>query len=145
MSKTVGFYTLGCKMNYAETETLSRKMQAAGYQQVKFTDVADYYVVNSCSVTESANKKSRQAVRSAHRRNPNAKIVVVGCYAQLKPEEVGTVDGVALVLGVDEKFNIVERLAEIESCDCASLHVSSIDSVENFSCAYSCSERTRAF
>ena len=145
MSKTVGFYTLGCKMNYAETETLSRKMQAAGYQQVKFTDVADYYVVNSCSVTESANKKSRQAVRSAHRRNPNAKIVVVGCYAQLKPEEVGTVDGVVLVLGVDEKFNIVERLAEIESCDCASLHVSSIDSVENFSCAYSCSERTRAF
>lgn len=145
MSKTVGFYTLGCKMNYAETETLSRKMQAAGYQQVKFTDVADYYVVNSCSVTESANKKSRQAVRSAHRRNPNAKIVVVGCYAQLKPEEVGTVDGVALVLGVDEKFNIVERLAEIESCDCASLHVSFIDSVENFSCAYSCSERTRAF
>ena len=145
MSKTVGFYTLGCKMNYAETETLSRKMQAAGYQQIKFTDVADYYVVNSCSVTESANKKSRQAVRSAHRRNPNAKIVVVGCYAQLKPEEVGTVDGVALVLGVDEKFNIVERLAEIESCDCASLRVSSIDSVENFSCAYSCSERTRAF
>ena len=84
-------------------------------------------------------------MRSAHRRNPNAKIVVVGCYAQLKPEEIGTVDGVALVLGVDEKFNIVERLAEIESCDCASLHVSSIETVENFSCAYSCSERTRAF
>lgn len=145
MTKTVGFYTLGCKMNYAETETLSRRMKDAGFQQVDFTDIADYYVVNSCSVTESANKKSRQAVRAAHRRNPAAKIVVVGCYAQLKPEEVGKVDGVVLVLGVQEKFNIVERLREVEHGECDSLQVTAIETVGSFNGSYSCSERTRAF
>ena len=143
--KTVGFYTLGCKMNYAETETLSRKMKDAGFQQVKFNDVADYYVVNSCSVTESANKKSRQAIRGAHRRNPNALIIVVGCYAQLKPKEIADIDGVALVLGVKEKFNIVDRIREYEMCGCAVQQVSAIDEVNDFSYAYSCSERTRAF
>lgn len=145
MAKTVGFYTLGCKMNYAETETLSRKMKNAGFQQVKFTDVADYYVVNSCSVTESANKKSRQAVRAAHRRNPNAKIIVAGCYAQLKPEEIAEVEGVCLVLGVKEKFNIVERLQEAETKNSVSMQVTPIEDVDSFDGSYSCSERTRAF
>ena len=145
MAKTVGFYTLGCKMNYAETETLSRKMKDAGFQQVKFTDVADYYVVNSCSVTESANKKSRQAVRAAHRRNPNAKIIVAGCYAQLKPEEIAEVEGVCLVLGVKEKFNIVERLQEAETKNSVSMQVTPIEDVDSFDGSYSCSERTRAF
>ncbi len=147
MAKTVGFYTLGCKMNYAETETLLRKMENNGFSHVKFTDVADYYVINSCSVTESANKKSRQAVRAAHRRNPQAKIVVTGCYAQLKSEEVGAIEGVSLVLGAKEKFNIIELLKDVESKSepKASLQVTPIEKVEEFSGAYSCSERTRSF
>lgn len=145
MAKTVGFYTLGCKMNYAETETLLRKMENNGFSHVKFTDVADYYVINSCSVTESANKKSRQAVRAAHRRNPNAKIIVTGCYAQLKPQEIAEIEGVCLVLGVKEKFNIVERLQEAEKEKSVSLQVTPIEDVDSFDGSYSCSERTRAF
>lgn len=145
MAKTVGFYTLGCKMNYAETETLLRKMENNGFSHVKFTDVADYYVINSCSVTESANKKSRQAVRAAHRRNPNAKIIVTGCYAQLKPQEIAEIEGVCLVLGVKEKFYIVERLQEAEKEKSVSLQVTPIEDVDSFDGSYSCSERTRAF
>jgi threonylcarbamoyladenosine tRNA methylthiotransferase MtaB len=145
MAKTVGFYTLGCKMNYAETETLSRKMKGAGFQQVNFNGIADYYVVNSCSVTESANKKSRQAIRAAHRRNPQARIIVVGCYAQLKAEEISEIEGVALVLGVKEKFNIVERIREFEEKQTVLSCVSTISEVDSFSPSYSCSERTRAF
>lgn len=145
MSKTVGFYTLGCKMNYAETETLSRKMKDVGFQQVNFLGVADYYVINTCSVTESANKKSRQAIRAAHRRNPKAGIIVTGCYAQLKPQEIADLEGVVLVLGVQEKFNIVERLQEVESGIISSNCVTAIDAVTDFNCSYSCSERTRSF
>lgn len=132
-------------MNYAETETLSRKMKESGFQQVNFMGVADYYVVNSCSVTESANKKSRQAIRAAHRRNPQAGIIVTGCYAQLKPQEIAELEGVVLVLGVDEKFNIVERLHDVEAGNLSSVCVTPIDTVSKFSCSYSCSERTRAF
>lgn len=132
-------------MNYAETETLSRKMKDAGYQQVSFNGVADYYVINSCSVTESANKKSRQAIRAAHRRNPNASIIVVGCYAQLKSKEISAIEGVALVLGVKEKFNIVERIREFEEKHAVMSCVSAISEVESFSPSFSCSERTRAF
>ena len=145
VAKTVGFYTLGCKMNYAETETLSRKMKDAGFQQVNFNGIADYYVVNSCSVTESANKKSRQAIRAAHRRNPQARIIVVGCYAQLKADEISDIEGVALVLGVKEKFNIVERIYEFEEKQTVLSCVSTISEVDSFSPSYSCSERTRAF
>ena len=155
MAKTVGFYTLGCKMNYAETETLSRKMKDAGFQQVNFSGVADYYVINSCSVTEAANKKGRQAIRAAHRRNPQAKIIVTGCYAQLKPSEIAQLEGVALVLGVKEKFHIVEHIIELEETDTqkdtnsCNTHwaeqVTNIEDVDSFEGAFSCSERTRAF
>ncbi len=141
----IGFYTLGCKMNYAETDAISRKMQDAGFDVVAFNGVADYYVINSCSVTESANKKSRQAIRGAHRRNPQAKIIVMGCYAQLKPQEIAEIDGVVLVLGVQEKFNIVERLREVEQSAISVLQVTPIQDVVRFDGAYSCSERTRAF
>ncbi len=145
MAKTVGFYTLGCKMNYAETETLSRKMNDVGFQQVGFLGIADYYVINTCSVTESANKKSRQAIRAAHRRNPKAGIIVTGCYAQLKPQEIADLEGVVLVLGVQEKFNIVDRLRDVDSRKISSNCVAAIDSVSDFNCSYSCSERTRSF
>ena len=120
-------------------------MKDAGYQQVSFNGVADYYVINSCSVTESANKKSRQAIRAAHRRNPNASIIVVGCYAQLKSKEISAIEGVALVLGVKEKFNIVERIREFEEKHAVMSCVSAISEVESFSPSFSCSERTRAF
>ncbi|MCQ2958712.1 MAG: tRNA (N(6)-L-threonylcarbamoyladenosine(37)-C(2))-methylthiotransferase MtaB [Bacteroidales bacterium] len=144
MAKKIGFYTLGCKMNYAETDAIARKMGNAGYEHVKFTDFADYYVVNSCSVTESANKKTRQAIRAAHRRNPSARIIVMGCYAQLKPKEVGALEGVCLVLGVKEKFNILEQIEMLEE-EMTSLQVTNIEEVSDFDGAYSCSERTRAF
>lgn len=120
-------------------------MKDAGYQQVSFNGVADYYVVNSCSVTESANKKSRQAIRAAHRRNPQARIIVVGCYAQLKSGEISEIEGVALVLGVKEKFNIVERIREFEEKQTVLSCVSAINEVDSFSPSFSCSERTRAF
>lgn len=146
---TIGFYTLGCKLNYAETDSISRKFTECGFERVAFSDVADYYVVNSCSVTESANKKGRQAIRAAHKRNPQAKIIVVGCYAQLKPQEILQLDGVALVLGVQEKFSITDRVMALEKERLTS-HVpegcvTPIESVESFNSAYSCSERTRSF
>ncbi len=146
---TIGFYTLGCKLNYAETDAISRKFTEHGFEHVAFSDVADYYIVNSCSVTESANKKGRQAIRAAHKRNPNAKIVVVGCYAQLKPQELLQLDGVALVLGVQEKFSITERVIALEKERMATITpeglVTPIEKVETFNEAYSCSERTRSF
>lgn len=143
---TIGFYTLGCKLNYAETDAISRKFVDCGFVHVKFTDVADYYVVNSCSVTESANRKGRQAIRAAHKRNPNAKIIVVGCYAQLKPQEIISIEGVTLVLGVKEKFTITERVLELEKQNAQNqADVTPIGLVDTFSDAYSCSERTRSF
>ena len=110
MAKTVGLYTLGCKLNYAETDALSRSLTEQGYTHVAFSGVADYYIVNSCSVTESANKKSRQAIRAAHRRNPQSKIIVMGCYAQLKAPEIGAIEGVSLILGVKEKFTLLDKI-----------------------------------
>lgn len=143
--RTIAYYTLGCKMNYAETDALSRKLQDAGFKTVPFSGVADFYVINSCSVTESANKKSRQAMRGAHRRNPMAKIIVMGCYAQLKPDEISQVEGVSLILGVEEKFHVVERIQELQEGESCHICVSPISNVSAFDGAYSCSERTRSF
>ena len=146
MAKTVGLYTLGCKLNYAETDALSRSLTEQGYAHVAFSGVADYYIVNSCSVTESANKKSRQAIRAAHRRNPEAKIIVMGCYAQLKAPEINAIEGVSLVLGVKEKFSLIEKMHEFDAEEeVLAMQVSPIETATDFNGAYSCSERTRSF
>ena len=105
--KTIAFHTLGCKTNYSETSSISREIIKSGFEKVGYNELADIYVLNTCSVTENANKDARKFVRKAKRNNPNATIVVIGCYAQLKPDEIGEIDGVDIVLGAKEKFNLI--------------------------------------
>ena len=108
--KTVAFHTLGCKLNYTETSTLARNFNRYGYVQVDFQDSADIYVINSCSVTDNADKKARKTVRQILKRSPSAKIAIVGCYAQLKPEEIAQIPGVNIVAGTGEKFNLPHHI-----------------------------------
>ena len=146
MEKKVAFYTLGCKLNYAETESIARRFSEAGFLRVEFSQSADYYIINTCSVTEVANKKSRNIIRKALKKNVHAKVVVVGCYAQLKPQEIISIAGVSLVLGAHDKFKIIEKLQELEEGTLQSA-VSSceISNVSNFENSYSLNERTRSF
>src|SRR5690606_22359173 len=111
--KTVAFHTLGCKLNFSETSTLSRMLEADGFQKKDFDDSADVYVINTCSVTDNADKECRQIVRRIQRRAPESLIVVTGCYAQLKPQEIASIKGVDLVLGAAEKFHISRHLQEL--------------------------------
>lgn len=144
MSKTIGYCTLGCKLNYAETDAIARLMGKEGYERVDFNQKADYYVINTCSVTESANKKSRYVIRKAHKKNPEAKIIVVGCYAQLKPEEISKVEGVKLILGAKDKF-LVPKLIKHSELDEPVFSTCRIEEVENFQHSYSLESRTRTF
>ena len=109
-TKTVSFYTLGCKLNFSETSTISRDLESEGFAKVEFEIGADIYIINTCSVTDQADKKCRNIVRKALRYNPSAFIIVIGCYAQLKPKEISKIQGVNLVLGAQEKFNIRKYL-----------------------------------
>ena len=111
--KKVAFYTLGCKLNYSETSTLSRSVQEKGYQKVPFESKADVYVINTCSVTENADKKFKTIAKKAYAQNKDAFIVAVGCYAQLQPEELAAVDGVDLVIGASEKFNLTQFIEDL--------------------------------
>ncbi len=144
--KTVAYYTLGCKLNYAETDAIARTMESHGYTRVKFSEKAHYYIINTCSVTEVANKKSRYMIRKVYTRSPNATIIIVGCYAQLKPHEISSIAGVSLVLGATDKFNIPAKIAEYEAAGSPQL-VSSceISEVSLFQSSYSLEERTRSF
>ena len=117
MTKRVAFHTLGCKLNFSETSTLSRKLEADGYVKTDFNAGADVFVINTCSVTENADKECRQIVRRIRRKNPDAKIAITGCYAQLKPEEIAGIPGVNLVLGASEKFNLAARLNEVYAAE----------------------------
>lgn len=146
MTKTVGYYTLGCKLNYAETDAIARKMEDAGYERVSFTQSADYYIINTCSVTESANKKSRYAIRKALRQNTQAKIIIVGCYAQLKPDELAELEGASLIIGTKDKFSIPQKIKELEQNSTETL-ISSCDicDVDGFESSYSLASRTRSF
>src|SRR5665647_1071900 len=112
--KTVAFGTLGCKLNFSETSTIARSFQEQGFARVDFKEKADVYVINTCSVTDSADKKSRAMIRQVIRQNPAAFVVVVGCYAQLKPEDVAAIEGVDLILGANDKFNITRYLENLE-------------------------------
>ncbi|MDA9819860.1 tRNA (N(6)-L-threonylcarbamoyladenosine(37)-C(2))-methylthiotransferase MtaB [Salibacteraceae bacterium] len=144
-NKRAAYHTLGCKLNFAETSTLARDLEESGYARVGFDERADVYVINTCSVTEQANRKCRNAVGRALRRNPEAKVVVVGCYAQLKPDEITKIPGVDLVLGASEKFKLAEHLENIEKNGSATAMVERISKAKDFFPSYSMGDRTRSF
>ena len=144
-SKTTSFYTLGCKLNFSETSTISRDLEEEGYAKIDFELGADIYVINTCSVTDQADKKCRNIVRKALKYNPNAFIVVIGCYAQLKPEEISRIEGVDLVLGAQEKFNISNYLKDTVKKKKPVLLNQPIKSVKTFYPGYSAGDRTRSF
>ena len=144
-SKTVSFYTLGCKLNFSETSTISRDLEEEGYAKIDFELGADIYVINTCSVTDQADKKCRNIVRKALKYNPNAFIVVIGCYAQLKPEEIYRIEGVDLVLGAQEKFNIGNYLKDTKKKKNSIFINQPIKNVKTFYPGYSVGDRTRSF
>jgi threonylcarbamoyladenosine tRNA methylthiotransferase MtaB len=143
--RSVAFYTLGCKLNFSETSTIARQFQQGGYAVRPFEDPADVYVINTCSVTDHADKKTRKYVKDALGRNPMAQVVIVGCYAQLKPQEIASIPGVNLVLGAKEKFNILQHVESLErGCEPAIFNTA-IKDVQEFKAAYSVGDRTRSF
>jgi threonylcarbamoyladenosine tRNA methylthiotransferase MtaB len=143
--KTVALHTLGCKLNYAETSAIERLLEKDGFVKKEFTDEADVYVINTCSVTDNADKECRQLVRRIQRKAPEAMVVITGCYAQLKPKEIAEIPGVDLVLGAAEKFNIAEHLKELTHGDSAKICSCEIEDVEGFLSSFSLSSRTRTF
>ncbi|MBX3102725.1 MAG: tRNA (N(6)-L-threonylcarbamoyladenosine(37)-C(2))-methylthiotransferase MtaB [Bacteroidetes bacterium] len=142
---TVGFHTLGCKLNFSETATLNRQFQRQGFETVPFHQAADVYVINTCSVTENADRKCRKTVKQALRKNPDAYVLVVGCYAQLKPQEIAEIPGVDAVLGAAEKFRIFEFIEDFRKSRQTSVHRCAIEDTHDFVPTYSTEERTRAF
>jgi threonylcarbamoyladenosine tRNA methylthiotransferase MtaB len=144
-AKSVALHTLGCKLNYSETSAIERLLENDGFVKKDFTDEADVYVINTCSVTENADKECRQLVRRIQRRSPEAMVVITGCYAQLKPEEIAAIDGVDLVLGAAEKFNIISHLQSLTKGDSAKICSCDIDEVNGFHSSYSINTRTRTF
>lgn len=143
--KKVAFYTLGCKLNFSETSTIARSFEAEGFDRVDFQDPADIYVINTCSVTENADKRFKSIVKQARKGNENAFIAAVGCYAQLKPEELAAVDGVDLVLGATEKFKITDYLNDLSKNDFGEVHSCEIEEADFYVGSYSIGDRTRAF
>lgn len=144
--KKVAFYTLGCKLNFSETSTISRLFEDAGFAKVEFEEHPDIYVINTCSVTENADKKCKQLVKKALSINPNAFIAIIGCFAQLKPVEISKIPGVDLVLGANEKFNIIEHLEAVESKnEVAKVEFENIKNTKEFVPAFSYGDRTRSF
>jgi threonylcarbamoyladenosine tRNA methylthiotransferase MtaB len=144
-AKKVAFYTLGCKLNFSETSTIARNFQNEGFDRVDFEEVADMYVINTCSVTENADKQFKQIVRKAMKLNDKAFIAAVGCYAQLKPEELAAVDGVDLVLGATEKFKITDYINDLSKNDFGEVHSCEIAEADFYVGSYSIGDRTRAF
>jgi len=143
--KKVAFYTLGCKLNFSETSTIARNFTDEGFDRVDFEEVADIYVINTCSVTENADKQFKQVVKKAMKLNDKAFVAAVGCYAQLKPEELAAVDGVDLVLGATEKFKITDYLNDLSKNDRSEVHSCEISEADFYVGSYSIGDRTRAF
>ena len=143
--KSVAFHTLGCKLNFSETSTLSRLLEAEGFEKKDFTDKADVYVINTCSVTDNADKECRMLVRRIQRKAPESVVVITGCYAQLKPKEISEIEGVDLVLGAAEKFNIVQHLKEFTKGDNTKISSCEIEEVSGFHSSFSVNDRTRTF
>jgi len=145
MNRSVALHTLGCKLNYSETTAIGRMLENDGFIKKEFDEVADVYVINTCSVTENADKECRQLVRRIQRKAPEAMVVITGCYAQLKPKEIASIPGVNLVLGAAEKFNISSHLKEITKNDPARICSCEIEDVNIFTSSHSINERTRVF
>jgi threonylcarbamoyladenosine tRNA methylthiotransferase MtaB len=143
--KKVAFYTLGCKLNFSETSTIARQLQDAGYARVSFEDDPDVFVINTCSVTDNADKKCRSVVRKARRINPEAVVIVIGCYAQLKPKEIAEIPGVNLVLGAEEKFNVTEYLEREDIVQKGQTAARAIKHTKEFIPGFSANDRTRTF
>ena len=143
--KKVAFYTLGCKLNYSETSTISRKFEEKGYKKVGFTDTPDIFIINTCSVTENADKKCHKLVREARSISPDAYVAIIGCYAQLKPKEISGIPGVDAVLGAAEKFRLIELLDGFVRPPQPKVFESQIKEVKRFNTAYSMQDRTRTF
>ncbi|QEC66400.1 tRNA (N(6)-L-threonylcarbamoyladenosine(37)-C(2))-methylthiotransferase MtaB [Panacibacter ginsenosidivorans] len=143
--RTVAFHTLGCKLNFSETSTLSRMLENDGFEKKDFDDLADVYVINTCSVTDNADKECRQLVRRIQRKSPESLVVITGCYAQLKPKEISEIPGVDLVLGAAEKFNIGAHIRELAKGDSAKISSCDIETVSGFYASYSLNDRTRTF
>ena len=144
-SRTIAFHTLGCKLNFSETSTLSRQMENDGFVKREFDDLADVYVINTCSVTDNADKECRQIVRRIQRRAPESMVVITGCYAQLKPKEIAEIPGVDLVLGAAEKFNLSHHIRQLTKGDSAKISSCDIEDVSGFNASWSINDRTRTF
>lgn len=144
-TKRIAFHTLGCKLNYSETSTISRDLIHNGFEKVDYQDTADIYVINTCSVTDNADKEARKLIRQAKRSNPSANIAVIGCYAQLNPDEIADIDGVDIVIGAEEKFNLLEHLNELSVKEEKMILGSDINNVHLFEPSYSIGDRTRSY
>ena len=145
LARSVAFHTLGCKLNFSETSSLSRILENEGFEKKDFGDQADVYVINTCSVTDNADKECRQLVRRIQRKSPESLVVITGCYAQLKPAEIASIPGVDLVLGAAEKFNIGTHLRELTKADSAKICSCDITEVTDFHSSWSLNDRTRTF
>ncbi len=145
MNKKVAFYTLGCKLNFSETSAIGRQFKDAGFDSVSFTERADIYIINTCSVTDHADKKCRKVVQEALKYSPNAYIAIVGCYAQLKPKEIAEIPGVDIVLGAAEKFRIIEYVTDLTKQPSAKIYNRPIAETKDFIPSYSFGDRTRTF
>jgi threonylcarbamoyladenosine tRNA methylthiotransferase MtaB len=143
--RTVAFHTLGCKLNFSETSTLTRLLENEGFEKTDFENQADVYVINTCSVTDNADKECRHLVRRIQRKSPESLVVITGCYAQLKPKEIAEIPGVDLVLGAAEKFNIAHHIRELAKGDSARICSCDIETVSGFNASYSLNDRTRTF
>lgn len=144
-TKKVALYTLGCKLNFSETSSIARMFQEEGFARVDFNDTPDVFVINTCSVTENADKKCKQLVKKAKKVNPDAFVAIIGCYAQLKPEEIAQIHGVNMVLGAAEKFKIVDYFNQQENNEIAQVYASKIKEAKDFIPSYSQGDRTRSF
>ena len=144
-TKKVAFYTLGCKLNFSETSTIARDFVKYGFEKVKFDTVADFYVINTCSVTENADKEARKLIRKAKRNSPDSKIAVIGCFAQLQPNSIAKLNGVDIVLGANDKFDLIKYLNETNIEMSAKVIRSDIDEVNSFKPSFSMDERTRSY
>ncbi len=144
-TKKVALYTLGCKLNFSETSSIARMFQEEGFARVDFNDTPDVFVINTCSVTENADKKCKQLVKKAKKINPDAFVAIIGCYAQLKPEEIAQIHGVNMVLGAAEKFKIVDYFNQQEKNEIAQVYASKIKEAKDFIPSYSHGDRTRSF
>jgi len=143
--KKAAFYTLGCKLNFSETSTIANSFKEVGFERVEFEENADVYVINTCSVTNQGDKESRNIIRRAIRKNPNAMVIVVGCYSQLKPEEVGHIEGVDLVLGTQEKFHIPAYLGDLQKNKTTKIETTRLANIKSYHRAFSWGDRTRSF